>query len=64
MSTSNAPLYGMTIIVTGDFKNGFRAIGPFKVPSAAIDWAVTNCESNWEPVALEQPTEGGDDGNG
>jgi len=55
MASNNPPQYGMTIIVTGDFKNGFRAIGPFKVPSMAIDWAVDHCEASWEAVALEMP---------
>lgn len=52
---NSTPEYGMTIIITGDFKNGFRAIGPFNLPGRAIDWATDHCEGSWEPVALELP---------
>lgn len=55
MATKPPPQYGMTIIMTGDITNGFRAVGPFKVPSAAIDWATDHCESQWEAIALEHP---------
>lgn len=55
------PQYGMTVVVTGDITNGYRFIGPFKVPSAAVDWAVDHCEGPWEAVSLEHPE--GYDGN-
>lgn len=55
------PKLGKTIVMTGDITNGFRFIGPFKLPSEAIDWAIDHCEGPWEGIALEHPE--GYDGN-
>lgn len=63
MSLNNpAAQLGPTIILVGDVSNGFRFIGPFEMPSEAVDWATDHCEGAWEAVSLE--TKEGYNGNG
>lgn len=46
---------GMHVILTGNPVNGFEAVGPFKVPSAAIEWATDNLDADWWPMQLKAP---------
>lgn len=53
MSYQFAQGTGPTIIVTGNPVDGFRHVGPFDTPSAAIDWATSNVTEEWWETQLE-----------
>jgi hypothetical protein len=56
MSDTDAkPAMGMHVIMTGNPVEGFQIVGPFKVPSEAIEWATDNCVAEWWAVQLESP---------
>lgn len=46
---------GIHAIMLGNPVDGYRFVGPFKLPSEAIGWAMGNVQADWWPIALESP---------